>query len=53
VDAEGFHRASATGLRKAGRAAQLVRAGRAGPDHPQHPALPETGYLKALAFRLP
>ncbi|MGF1500787.1 MAG: class I SAM-dependent rRNA methyltransferase [Paracoccaceae bacterium] len=53
VDAESFLRASATGIRRTGRAAQLVHSGRAGPDHPQHPALPETGYLKALAFRLP
>lgn len=52
VDAEAFRKACAHGIRKAGRAAQLVHAGRAGPDHPQHPLLPETGYLKALVFRL-
>ena len=52
VDAEAFRRACAGGIRRAGRAGQLVRSGRAGADHPQHPALPETGYLKALFFRL-
>ncbi|MGF1445305.1 MAG: class I SAM-dependent rRNA methyltransferase [Pikeienuella sp.] len=52
VSAEAFRSACAAGIRKAGRYAALVRSGRAGPDHPQHPALPETGYLKALLFRL-
>jgi len=53
VEAEAFRAACARGIRAAGRPAQLVRSGRAGPDHPQHPTLPETGYLKALFFRLP
>lgn len=37
---------------KTRRRARLVHSGRAGPDHPVHPALPESGYLKALAFML-
>ncbi|MEM1344410.1 MAG: class I SAM-dependent rRNA methyltransferase [Pseudomonadota bacterium] len=49
---EAFHRASVAGIARAGRTGQLLHSGRAGPDHPQHPALPETGYLKALFFRL-
>lgn len=40
------------GCAKAGRQASLVYSGTAGPDHPVHPQLPETRYLKALAFRL-
>ncbi|MGM0585912.1 MAG: RSP_2647 family RNA methyltransferase [Pseudomonadota bacterium] len=52
VDADAFRRACADGLRAAGREAQLIRTGGAGPDHPEHPALPETGYLKALTWRL-
>ncbi|MEM9146367.1 MAG: class I SAM-dependent rRNA methyltransferase [Pseudomonadota bacterium] len=49
---EAFREASVRGLRAAGRSGALVHSGRAGPDHPQHMALPETGYLKALFFRL-
>jgi 23S rRNA G2069 N7-methylase RlmK/C1962 C5-methylase RlmI len=38
---------------RAGRAAgQLIHTGFAGPDHPMLPQLAETGYLKALFFRL-
>jgi 23S rRNA (cytosine1962-C5)-methyltransferase len=47
-----FRLACTRGIGRAGRAAQLIHTGFAGPDHPQHPALPESGYLKALAFRL-
>jgi 23S rRNA (cytosine1962-C5)-methyltransferase len=47
-----FRLACNRGIGRAGRAAQLIHTGFAGPDHPQHPALPESGYLKALAFRL-
>ena len=53
VDLAAFHEACARGLGRAGRAAQLVRTGFAGPDHPVHPRLAETGYLKALFWRLP
>ncbi len=47
-----FRAASLRGIGRAGREARLIYTGFAGPDHPQHPALTETGYLKALAFRL-
>lgn len=47
-----FRLASTRGIGRAGRTAQLIHTGFAGPDHPQHPALPESGYLKALFFRL-
>lgn len=40
------------GLFRTGRSAQLIYTGFAGPDHPIHPQLAESGYLKALAFRL-
>lgn len=49
---EAFHKACVSGLRKAGRGGALIHSGRAGPDHPVHIGLPETGYLKALTFRL-
>ncbi|WP_371054942.1 RSP_2647 family RNA methyltransferase [Rhodosalinus sp. K401] len=52
ADLARFRRASLRGIGRAGRAAQLIRTGFAGPDHPQHPMLAESGYLKALAFRL-
>lgn len=52
VGAEAFHGACVEGLRKAGRGGALIFSGRAGPDHPVHIGLPETGYLKALIFRL-
>jgi 23S rRNA (cytosine1962-C5)-methyltransferase len=52
ADLARFRLASTRGIGRAGRAAQLIRTGFAGPDHPQHPALPESGYLKALFFRL-
>lgn len=46
-------RASCTrGIGRAGRAAQLIHTGFAGPDHPQLPQLAESGYLKALFYRL-
>ena len=47
-----FHSASARGIGRAGRSAALIHTGFAGPDHPQLPQLAETGYLKALFFRL-
>ena len=31
---------------------QILHSGQAGPDHPTLPQLAETGYLKALFFRL-
>jgi len=47
-----FRAACLRGIGRAGRDPRLIQTGFAGPDHPQHPALSETGYLKALAFRL-
>ena len=47
-----FHKASVTGIGKAGRGGALIHSGRAGADHPIHIGLPETGYLKSLFFRL-
>jgi 23S rRNA (cytosine1962-C5)-methyltransferase len=47
-----FRASCLRGIGRAGREARIIHTGFAGPDHPQHPALTETGYLKALAFRL-
>lgn len=47
-----FRAACVRGIGRAGRSAMLVRVGFAGPDHPLLPQLPESGYLKALFFRL-
>ena len=52
ADLAKFRAACLRGIGRAGREARLIHTGFAGPDHPQHPALTETGYLKALAFRL-
>ncbi len=52
ADLSKFRAACLRGIGRAGREPRLIYTGFAGPDHPQHPALTETGYLKALAFRL-
>jgi 23S rRNA (cytosine1962-C5)-methyltransferase len=52
VDLSRFRTACIRGIGRAGRAGQLIHTGSAGPDHPQHLQLAETGYLKALFFRL-
>lgn len=52
ADLQAFRAASVRGIGRAGRRGALVHTGFAGPDHPQLPALAETGYLKALFFRL-
>ncbi len=52
ADLTQFRAASIRGIGRAGRTAQLLRTGFAGPDHPQHMHLAESGYLKALTFRL-
>jgi 23S rRNA (cytosine1962-C5)-methyltransferase len=52
ADLAKFRTASARGIGRAGRTAQLLYTGFAGPDHPQLPQLAESGYLKALTFRL-
>jgi 23S rRNA (cytosine1962-C5)-methyltransferase len=52
ADLSKFRTASARGIGRAGRRGQILYTGFAGPDHPQMPQLAESGYLKALAFRL-
>lgn len=52
ADLAAFRTASARGIGRAGRSAQLIHTGFAGPDHPQLPQLAETAYLKSLFFRL-
>jgi len=52
ADIDRFREACLRGIGKAGRRAQLIHSGSAGPDHPMHASLAETGYLKALFFRL-
>lgn len=48
-----FRTACTRGIGRAGRAGgALIHTGFAGPDHPLHPQLAESGYLKALFFRL-
>jgi 23S rRNA (cytosine1962-C5)-methyltransferase len=52
VDIEKFQSACARGIGRSGRRAQLIHIGYAGPDHPLMPNLAESGYLKALFFRM-
>ena len=52
ADLSSFRNASARGIGRGGRRSQLIYTGFAGPDHPVLPQLAESGYLKALAFRL-
>jgi 23S rRNA (cytosine1962-C5)-methyltransferase len=52
ADLTAFRNASARGIGRAGRRAQIIHTGFAGPDHPLLPQLAESGYLKALFFRL-
>ena len=52
ADLTQFRNASARGIGRGGRRSQLIHTGFAGPDHPQLPQLAESGYLKALFFRL-
>ena len=52
ADLKKFYAASIRGISKARRSATLIHTGFAGPDHPIHPHLVESGYLKALFFRL-
>ncbi len=47
-----FRASCIRGIGRAGRAAQIVHTGQAGPDHPLMPQLAESGYLKAVFFRL-
>lgn len=52
ADLAKFRAASTRGIGRAGRGAQLIHTGFAGPDHPLLPQLAESGYLKALFYRL-
>ena len=52
ADLQSFRNASARGIGRGGRRAQIIHTGFAGPDHPVLPQLAESSYLKALAFRL-
>ncbi|GHF69844.1 RSP_2647 family RNA methyltransferase [Seohaeicola zhoushanensis] len=52
ADLARFREASLRGIGRAGRSAQLLHTGFAGADHPQLPQLAESGYLKAVFFRL-
>ena len=52
ADLEQFRAACLRGIGRAARSCQILRTGFAGPDHPQHPHLAESGYLKAITFRL-
>ena len=52
ADLAKFRTACTRGIGRGGRQAQLIHTGFAGPDHPQHPQLAETGYLKALFYRM-
>ncbi len=52
ADLSKFRASCTRGIGRAGREAQLIHTGFAGPDHPLMPQLAESGYLKALFFRL-
>lgn len=52
ADLNQFRNVSARGIGRGGRRGVLIHSGQAGPDHPTLPQLAETGYLKALFFRL-
>jgi len=52
ADLSAFRNASARGIGRGGRRAQLIHTGFAGPDHPMLLQLAESAYLKALTFRL-
>jgi len=52
VDLAAFRKVSSRGIARAGRAPRIIYTGFAGPDHPQLPQLAESGYLKAVFFRL-
>jgi len=47
-----FRDACARGIGRAGRSGQIIHTGFAGPDHPLLPQLAESGYLKAVFFRV-
>jgi len=47
-----FRSSCIRGIGRAGRSSQIIHTGFAGADHPLMPQLAESGYLKALFFRL-
>ncbi len=52
ADLAAFRSACTRGIGRARRMGQILHTGFAGPDHPQLPQLAESGYLKALFWRL-
>jgi len=52
ISPERFAQECAQGLLRAGRRAAMIHQAGAGPDHPVHPMLPESAYLKAIAYAL-
>ncbi len=52
ADLSKFRNACSRGIGRAGRRGQIIHTGFAGPDHPLMPHLAESGYLKALVYRL-
>jgi 23S rRNA (cytosine1962-C5)-methyltransferase len=52
IPLERFLSECAAGISRAGRPARLIRQSGASGDHPVHPMLPESAYLKALAYML-
>ena len=52
ADLTAFRAACTRGIGRAGREGQIIHTGAAGPDHPLLPQLAESGYLKALFYRL-
>ena len=52
ADLTKFRNACSRGIGRAGRRGQIIHTGFAGPDHPLMPHLAESGYLKALFYRL-
>ncbi|MFB0994049.1 MAG: class I SAM-dependent methyltransferase, partial [Paracoccaceae bacterium] len=52
ADLSSFRNACGRGIGRGGRRAQLLHTGFAGADHPILPQLAESGYLKALFYRL-
>ena len=52
MPADQFFEEVSLGIGQAGRSGRVLWSHGAGPDHPVHPHLPESAYLKALAFQL-
>lgn len=52
ADLNAFRTACTRGIGRGGRSAQIIHTGFAGADHPLMPQLAESGYLKALFYRM-